>query len=381
MKKISVASADEMASLAEKSENFILKALPEHGLGNILANQDVGKSRLMFSLAYSLATNIDLVSLLPTDAKDRKERKVAIWAGEEGANWVAKKIQTHLGYFNPAVGEKIKENVSIIDCTNEDDVQEYLFLSAGVPNINLINKLSALMEDVDILFIDTLREVIGLANEVNDDDAIKVYLSSIAKQSKCAIVYLHHFKKSETNLPVSQLTASSGSGLTKTNARCRVNYGLIKDLKKEQISISFLKANNMADRDRTPLDLTWLEMGEHSIPISKPNSSALQNILLGDQAFESSKSQTQQDSFKEPVVVEEHPITKEEIETPANTDLSVGASVAPDKSKRAHSPRPTVDVPEQVVTKIESKATTASTVSPNVRNLRHRAKRVNAKEE
>ena len=73
MKIISLSDNEVLSEKAKTSERYILRGLPEVGIGTLLAGQDMGKSRLMYSIAYSLATNIDLVGLLPDDEKESKE--------------------------------------------------------------------------------------------------------------------------------------------------------------------------------------------------------------------------------------------------------------------------------------------------------------------
>lgn len=380
MKSISLSDTNKLQKLASKSESYIMKALPERGLGVILADQDTGKSRLMFSLAYSLATNIDLVGLLPEAKNDRKPRKVAVWAAEEGINWAAKKALAHLSAFSVDIAAQIQENVTFIDDTSPDDEQEYLFTSSGLPNHRFVAHLTNALKDVDILFIDTLREAMGLGDEVADDNQLKVMLSGIAKEAQCAIVFLHHLRKADTGLSSSKLTTASGSGLSKTNAKARVHYALTRNNKTKGINISFVKANNISLDERLDIPLNWMEMKDHSILLSHDNLNELSDILINGSASELTSSverEVQQDVGANPEM--EAGMAECDNTTPHNNvDETAHNTEELSMKKSAHSqpqkPKKTVDVPERVVHKIQRSTHTPSNVSKRVRSLRGKAK-------
>ena len=265
MKKILI-SDSSLAACAKQAEleKFIMKGLPERSLGAIIGAPDTGKSRLMHSMAYSLASGVDLVGLLPVGAG---QRKVAMWTSEEGVYEATKFISKMLPVFPSIVKQRLQENIVLIDDDNGED-RQYLFKSKGVEDIDAVSSLIKQLNGVDVLFIDTIRESIGVGSEVDDDVQIRVILEKIIRRSGCSVVYLHHLTKNDARLSADKLSSTSGSGLSATSAKARVHYTLTLNVA-GGLQLDFTKANRLARSDRTSIHLS--EMGGvdgASIPVA-----------------------------------------------------------------------------------------------------------------
>ncbi|CAH7395689.1 hypothetical protein VCHA53O466_50086 [Vibrio chagasii] len=346
MNTISLADKDKLNELASASNEYVLKGLPKKSWAMILGEQDLGKSKMMFSLAYSLATNIDIIGLLPSSTEDRKPRKVAIWASEEDLGWASRKVLAHMSKFSPDVLDAVQANVTLIDDSNEDGDKEYLFTDELKVNTRFVDALTEQLEGVDVLIIDTLRDAMGIGDEVNEDNKVKVLLSKLVRDADCSVVYLHHPRKSDVGASISQLSTASGSGFSRTNAKARVHYTLTRDRKSDELEVSFaVKANNIPRDERVPIKLAWLEMGEHSIQVDASNKDAIISKLTSGQLTESN----------------ELPPKVSETETPKP------------KVQRRPAKKRALAVTEQVVHKIEASSKTPSNLSSSVRSLRSQA--------
>ena len=280
MKIISLRDTEQLNQLSIDSGNYILDSLVENGLAMIVADKDTGKSRHMISTIYSLALNVDLVGMLPRDPEHRKSRKIVIWDSEDGVGQLSKRILMHLNTFSKEVSETIKEHVSIFDDHDEEGSKEYLFNQDRTINRHLLIKLKEQLQDTDILFIDTIRSAMGYGEEVQNDNDLKVMLTEICDEANCALVFTHHLRKSDVEKSWKSLNGASASGLSKTSAKTRVNWGLMKkDVGSDDTSLVMLKANSLSRSDRKEIDLTNIDFGEHSIPVIKELHDTYVNLL------------------------------------------------------------------------------------------------------
>ncbi|UKA04741.1 AAA family ATPase [Photobacterium damselae] len=254
MKKISI-SDESLAECAEKArkERFVMKGLPEKSLGALIGAPDTGKSRLMHSMAYSLASGVDFLALLPVGAKPRK---VALWTSEEGVYEATKFISKMLPALPSSVRKRIQENIVLIDDDNGGDKQ-YLFKAKGVEDTDAVSSLVEQLQGVDLIFIDTIRESIGVGSEVEDDVQIRVILEKIIRRTGCSIVYLHHLTKTDAKLSADKLSSTSGSGLSATSAKARVHYTLTMN-SAGGLQLDFTKANKLPKSERASIHLTEL---------------------------------------------------------------------------------------------------------------------------
>lgn len=277
MRKISISDA----SLAEceeraRKERFVMKGLPEKSLGALIGAPDTGKSRLMHSMAYSLASGVDLLGLLPVGAKPRK---VALWTSEEGVYEATKFISKMLPALPSSVRKRIQENIVLIDDDNGEDKQ-YLFKAKGVEDADAVSSLVEQLQGVDIIFIDTIRESIGVGSEVDDDIQIRVILEKIIRRTGCSIVYLHHLTKNDAKLSADKLSSTSGSGLSATSAKARVHYTLTMN-SAGGLQLDFTKANKLPKSERTSIHLTEL-VGVDGISMPVACTGMLDDIEVDD---------------------------------------------------------------------------------------------------
>ncbi|MBU2896113.1 AAA family ATPase [Vibrio hepatarius] len=347
MKFIGLNDTKRLEDLAAEQNGYVLKALPESSWAMIMGDQDIGKSKLMFSIAYSLATNIDFVGLLPCNERDRRPRNVAIWASEESLNWASRKVLAHMNAFSPSVVDVIKSRVSLIDDINPENDKEYLFDDELKVNRSFVDNLVEQLKDVDVLIIDTLRDAMGIADEVEQDNKVKVLLSKIVRDSSCAIIYLHHPRKSDVGASARQLSTVSGSGLSKTNAKARVHYSLTRQ--GDGVSLSFgVKANNIPKDKRNPINLGWFELGEHSLYVMEEKKDEIIELITSGNL---------------------PPSAEDKIEPNEMEDKSP-------KIKKNQNSKLEVDIPKQIVHKIMPAKTNQSNVNSRVRGLRAKAEKI-----
>lgn len=293
MKLVSLNDSKELEELSKDAEDYILHSMPHPSIGMIFGDKDVGKSRAMMSIAYSLALNVDLVGMLPTNPVHRKNRKVAIWDSENGTNRLAHRLQAHLKFFDKDVADLIRNNITIVHDVDSHGCQEFLFKDSKTVNHSLVDQIKDLVQDHDILFIDTIRSAIGYGDEISNDNDIKVILSEICHDANCSIVFIHHMRKSDVEKGAKGLIQGSNSGLARTAAKARVHYGVSKpDPKSDDTAIHILSANNLSRKERHSMNLSSIDMGEHSFPLSVDKSEDMFKILSGVVALEQGTLET-----------------------------------------------------------------------------------------
>lgn len=362
MKAISLNDSEKIKALSKDSGKYILYAFPENSLGMIFGDKDMGKSRLMLSAAYSLALNIDLVGLLPVEPKDRKQRRVAIWDSEEGASRLANRLSFHLQYFDDGIAEILRRNITIVDDTNESNTREFLFKDGKTINYSAIESLKQLLNDHDILFIDTIRASLGFGCEVLNDNDIKVILSELAHDAQCSICFLHHIRKSDIEKGINGLNSSSGSGLQRTSSTCRVQYGIWKaDKNSDDTTLHILKANNLSRLERYPIEHSPFKLGEYSIPLLKHDHENLTKILTGVIPLEESLK-PESDSEKKPTKNQDIKASDEVNQTSVNYELR---TVVDDEKRRfsvGKSPKVTESAKDRRSAKFEKLGLTSKKV-------------------
>jgi|GEM_PF-1541727 len=250
----------EEYKLANPIPDFVIKGLPKGYLGLLIAPPDTGKSHLCLSIAYELSSGLNILGVRP-DVE--RPIKTLYWPAEDGVHQAFKRISDHLNVLPKDVHHQIRDNVSIYQSSGP-----ILSASRGVSQSEAINarrELDKLIEhakEFDLVIIDTIREAIGTATEVEDDVRIKEVLKEIAQSANVAVLITHHPTKNVIR-GLESVSTASGSGLSCTVAfaRCHFYLETVKDKKNGSVRHSLLqpKANFLAHQDRINQPLTWGE--------------------------------------------------------------------------------------------------------------------------
>ncbi|USH44781.1 RecA-like DNA recombinase [Microbacterium phage Juanyo] len=173
--------------------------IAEGACGLLVAAPKVGKTRIAIEIALGLATG-----RRPLGLSMRKPKRVGFLSLEDGDYLFAERISASLNkdhgrqkyhwdghirqdgkalVWEPPVPLDLFTNFAAVDLSDEADQQRLL---------ETITK-----HDLDLVVIDTLSMAIGKANVSDQKDmyAILKPLKEIAKETKCAIMFIHHTRK------------------------------------------------------------------------------------------------------------------------------------------------------------------------------------------
>lgn len=231
----------------------IVFGLERGEIGFINAAPDSGKSYLCLSLAYEIATNYPIIGLAPNvkDIAEPTRRTVLYWSAEDSIKTVLSRVRNHFEDFSDLCKSILERNIS---CLEHPEIA--CRSNARSEKLNDIEKniieLITIAKDYDCLIIDTLREAIGDADEVEDDIQVKNTLQRIAKEANVAIIVTHHLTKAAVkNEEV--ITAVSGSGFSRTLANARWGLTLVSKKQKNGVLnryMTHVKANNVDTKYR-----------------------------------------------------------------------------------------------------------------------------------
>lgn len=247
---------------ANPAPEFILPGLPRGDIGMLIAPPDSGKSMLCLTIAYELATGR---SLLGIANEASTPRRTLYWPSEDGVHQAFSRITQHLGAFNKHEQKQIAKNVTVRSSSeaivapgrSKDGSERE---SARVARDELIEEA----KQYDLLIIDTIREAIGLADEVEDDIRIKAALQLIGREAGVAVLVVHHPTKNVVR-GLESVSTASASGLSRTIAksRCHLYIQMKQDPKGKRPSTEYqllqTKANFLPARQRLNIDLQFNE--------------------------------------------------------------------------------------------------------------------------
>lgn len=182
--------------LREPLRWVIPKVIPESGCGLLVSAPKVGKTRLAIEIALGAASGSN-----PMGIKIKTPKRVGFFSLEDGEylfssriasafNCSKKRIKYHWdGYINkelqwiPSYALPLFTSFSAINLSDGADKQKIY---------ETIEKYS-----LDLVIIDTLSMSIGRANVGDSTDMYAVLkdLKTIAKETKCAIMFIHHTRK------------------------------------------------------------------------------------------------------------------------------------------------------------------------------------------
>lgn len=240
----------------------ILCGLYKGGIGFLIAPPDSGKSYLCLSIAYELALP-SYPNIIGLRSQKQKPVKTLLWSVEDGMIGTLPRIKAHLEVFSNDVKELLEHNISLYD------IYDPICCSSSVVNkpegSRASNSLERLIEEAktfDLVIIDTLRDAIGSAKEVDDDYFIRIALEKLAKNADVAVLVVHHPTK-EVSRGKDVINSVAGSGLSSTLSKSKLHYYLDrsrgKNSEAQQIRIRHTKANYLSvnDQFRDPVVLAW----------------------------------------------------------------------------------------------------------------------------
>ena len=251
-------------------KNFVFKGLKKNRCAFILSPPDVGKSHFCLSMAIELTTKLRIFNL----KKDNQPLKVIYWPIEDGIDVAAERLCNVLDSFDNATQTLIEKNLHLLDselpiASSSGYRGSDQYFSDAETNrkalINIIKKAKC-----DVLIIDTLREAVGSADEVEDDYHIKNIVDEVANEADSSIVLVHHVTKNVAK-GNEKLSSVSQSGLSRLGSKSKLHFSLFKD-KDEQVTLHFTKANYLKSEERKSIQLGWNESG-----LLVPNDTPLKN--------------------------------------------------------------------------------------------------------
>lgn len=213
----------------------VLPGLPKGSYGFIIGPPDTGKSHFSLSLAYELTSGIDIVGL----AASKSPCKVLYWSAEDSVSEWCKRVKLHCESFSEDITKTIYENLQLWT-GNEPLVS----LSQKPEHNTALAAFIDAARNVDLVIIDTMREVCGGAHEVKDDKLVKHTLQHLCRSSNAAVLATHHPTK-ETIRGNDPISAISGSGFSETLANSRYQLYLEKRVNKQSSKtlLSHIKSN------------------------------------------------------------------------------------------------------------------------------------------
>lgn len=230
----------------------VLRGLHKGELGFVIAAPEAGKGFFCLSVAYELATKIPFLGISSCE----KAKRTLYWPIEDGLSTVASRIENHLLLWDSPT-KPLEKNISLYDSNTPLPV-----LAKDSSEQAIIDELIEAATPFDLLIIDTLREAIGAADEVDDDIKVKSLLQLIARKADVAILCVHHLTKQAVK-GLEKITNVSGSGFSRTLANSRVQYLLETKEDKSgnndgKVYLSHIKANNLPVNERLKsLPLRW----------------------------------------------------------------------------------------------------------------------------
>jgi len=282
----------------KEGKDWILNGLRRGGVGFIIAPPDSGKGYLCLSIAYELATGINLIGVI---AEEQDQLKTLYWPIEDGTENTAARILKHLDDMNEQSRLLCQKNINLyasqnsIACSNKLINTEMYNLA-----LNEKNKLIKAAQHYDLLIIDTMREAMGSADEVIDDSLINILLKEIADRAGVAILAIHHPTKAVAR-GTETVNSVSASGLSQTIANSRVNLYIQNKTKGVGSYLQHIKANFVSNENKiNKASIFW---SDASLPYLHENELKKLNYSSIHDQFETKRIDTSVVKQLEPKVI------------------------------------------------------------------------------
>ncbi len=246
-----------------QDKDWLLKGLRRGNIAFLIAPPDSGKGYVCLSLAYELATGLDLLGIRHDESPPLK---TLYWPVEDAVENTSDRILEHFQRISESYQTVFEKYISLYD-SSEPIACSGKLLNSPVANSVMKAKegLIKAASNYDLLIIDTIREAMGSADEVNDDYIINSTLKEISDKAGVSILAVHHPTKNVAR-GVESVSSVSASGLSYTIANSRLHLYLSKKKNKdktEEHRLMHVKANFLNHKERIDTVLKWTE---NSIP-------------------------------------------------------------------------------------------------------------------
>lgn len=240
--------------------DFVLPGMLAGTIGSLVAPGGVGKSFMSFELALLVGAGYDLLGL----DISLKTGRVVMLCLEDPEDALRHRIHALGKYLPPEVREKMHEQVQVFPLVGK---------RTDIFDSSFFGWVQQTAKGTRLIIIDTLRRV----HSEDENDSAKMSellgkLEEIAKQERCAILFLHHTTKNAAlGGQTDMQQASRGSSVLTDNIRWQ-SYLAVMDEKDANA-----KGIPKADRRRylrfgvskqnygPPLDELWLERREGGV--------------------------------------------------------------------------------------------------------------------
>ncbi len=213
----------------------MLFGIRKGNVGMLIAETNVGKTTLALNLALTLAANAKFPPII-------NERfggvKVMYIDGESTRAETQKDIARMMRDWSPTERESVDANLMVL-CDEEID-GESLDLSR---HINVV-KSRAIDFEPDVIVVDTMAALFGLREENNNAEVknkVMQPLKDLARESKSAVLLLHHIGKPKGEEGSTQATAYKARGASNLGCLAR--------------SVVVLTCPNKSDKERVVLSI------------------------------------------------------------------------------------------------------------------------------
>lgn len=192
-----LSSVRDFGEVLRRPLNWIVPSIiPEGGCGLLVAAPKVGKTRIAIEVALGVATG-----KMPLGLSVKKPQPVGFLSLEDGEYLFSLRLNDSLnrdrGRFRYHWDGHIRK-----DLTWEPPISMPLFTAFDQVDLSAPEDQARLMETIlqyglKLVVIDTLSMAIGKSDVSNSKDmyAILKGLKTIAKETKCAIMFIHHTRK------------------------------------------------------------------------------------------------------------------------------------------------------------------------------------------
>jgi RecA-family ATPase len=289
---------DELIKVTEnQSKDWVLNGLRRGSVAFLIAPPDSGKGYTCLSIAYELATQVNLLGVRYAHAP---RTKTLYWPVEDGVENTADRILSHFNDISEEFQKICEDNIKLynstdpIACSNKTRSLE-IISQVNHAKKNLIEEATK----YDVLIIDTIREAMGSADEVADDHIINVTLKEIAKKANVSIIAVHHPTKNVAR-GVESVSSVSGSGLSYTIANSRLHMYIECITKKDKTihKLRHIKANFLNNKERLNCPMLW---SENDLPYIHSNMLNKLKFSHSDNELISTITKTPSDA-KKPII-------------------------------------------------------------------------------
>lgn len=248
-------------TLSQSNHEQILNGLLRGSIGFLIAPPDSGKSYLCLSIAYELA--LQSHQLLGISHPSNGPLKTLLWPAEDTLAGILPRLKRHLSSFSNRTKQQLKEHIGFYDKPDP------ICCAISLKNTTIENKANKALKNLiaaakgyDLVILDTLREIVGTADEVRDDYNIRAALDMLAREANVAVLVVHHPTK-DVSRGKEIINSVSGSGLSSTLSKAKLHLYLDQTVDKHgeitTTRLRHIKANylDIDDQWRTPVNLLW----------------------------------------------------------------------------------------------------------------------------